>query len=114
MKPLLTLSLILLLGFGAGCAGIKVSVENRSSLTVSEISLGFTGGSANIPLLPPILTKTVVIHPTGESSVQMSYLTGGNTVNTNLEVYIEPSYKGNLLITIEPDGTVNSVENFYP
>ena len=95
----------------SGCSGVRVSVENKSALSVSNISLAFTGGQVEIPLLLPAATKVVGVHPSQASSIQMSYWMNGSMINTNLDLYIEPLHRGELVITIQSDRPVVTVNN---
>lgn len=98
-----------------GChhEGITINVKNKYPITVTNITLLYSGGQKQIQFLPFDATYKTVIRPTSESSIQMSYWMNNNISKTNIDVYFEPGYRGEVLIEIEPDGRVTKVSKIH-
>jgi hypothetical protein len=106
-------SCLALLFCGCQRGGVAVNVSNRNAMGVSNLSLVYSGGQVDVPILSSGSTYEALVRPTGESSVQVTYWLGGSMMKTNLDVYIEPGYKGEVLVTIKPDGNVSRLSNVH-
>jgi len=94
----------------AACAQyVTVTVTNATQQPVRDVQVRYTGGSIDIPDLPPNATRTVRIRPSGESSLTVRYVDAiGTERSKDGDVYLERDYSGTIAIEIRPNDVVVS------
>jgi hypothetical protein len=111
------ISVAFVVAFGATIlrGGVRVSVNNSTSGTISNVVLRFTGGSKGFVHLKPKRTASTRVNPNSESHLVLEYRdTVGALHSTNIDTYFEHGYRGSIAITIEEGGTVTWKDNVKP
>lgn len=91
-----------------GCAPqVKVSVMNSTEQPLRQMQIHYTGGMAHVGDVPARQQRSVEIRPGGESSVVLRYVDAAGVEHSkDLDVYLEPSYKGTIAVQVESGGRV--------
>lgn len=102
----------LLLISGCQSHGIEVEVSNQSGSDIKDVTLAFTGGSEILPLVRDGSTESMLIEPTGESSLTISFTdSAGNTISKQADIYLEPGYQGTISVTVRPADQIDVQSN---
>ncbi len=76
---------------------------------MTNLQLHFRGGSKRAANLKPTESFQAKIKPNGESDLTIEFVdVSGKQHSTNLDVYLEPSFRGRIEVTIERDGKVSA------
>ncbi len=86
--------------------GVLIQIQNDSQIVINHISLKFTGGEEIIRELQPNEKYKFTINPSGESALFISYNEEDNIFKKKIDTYIEPNYKGFLIIKIHNKGNI--------
>ena len=96
-----------------GCAlhsgeGIKVRIENNTSITLTNVELVFTGGIVTTSAITPGERKVFDVKPTGESHLVLRFVgPTGQKQETTVNVYFENGSSGTITLAIDNGGVVN-------
>lgn len=99
--------LVGLLGWRGVTSGVAVTVTNGSGADITSLSVRFTGGRRSAPRVEPAGRFRTRVNPTGESDLVVEFLDASGNGHTNeVDVYLEPDYRGAVRITIQTNGSV--------
>lgn len=88
--------------------GVLVQIENKRSLSITDIIISYTGGDYGILELCPNQKHQTYICPTSESHIEIEFTDEkGNKKREKIEVYFESNYSGSVEIQISDTGAVN-------
>src|ERR1041384_965389 len=109
----LAVAVILAMGFVPLCFVISersklyIEIENASGSPVTDVNVKFNGGVVNLPTLGKGDEARRPIHVQSESALSVSFSDAkGQSHETNLNVYLEPSYRGAIRLKIDADQRV--------
>ena len=97
--------------FNSSCVvGGKVSMEitNMSTNDISNLSILYKGGNHKYSLLQKGENISLKITPAGESSITIEYEEDNEKYIKDIDVYIEPGYRGNIEVIIYSNGNIFS------
>ena len=88
--------------FLSACGGgTTVELANGSKHTLENVSVKFTGGTTAAVSILVGRKATVSFNPTGESSVEISYLSSAGPQSCSLDTYLEPDYLAEFHIELQ-------------
>src|SRR5258706_11983236 len=78
----------------------KIKIVNDSQTELENIVFRTSGGSESVPNILPARTRTVLVHPKGESGLGVSFTALGKNYEKEVPVYIEShgGYRVSLLV----------------
>ena len=83
--------------------GVKIVFRNESSETLTSVQLRYKGGEHTETNLPPHAVVYTTVDPTDESSIEVVVTFEKQTLSKNLYEYIEPGYRGKIVVTFGKD-----------
>jgi hypothetical protein len=87
--------------------GVTLCLSNASATAIHEVVITYLGSQALVGDLLPGSAKEVVLAPTGETSVTISFRrANGPTVTHDLDVYLEPGYRGTIDVELQTHDVV--------
>ena len=86
--------------------GLVLTVTNETDSPVTSLTVQYTGGTINVPSVPPGTTLREKLRPTGESHLEVAFDLEGRHVQKPLDVYFEPGYRETFRIAIAGEGDV--------
>lgn len=86
---------------------VQISIENRSGMAASNITLGHEDGSASIDSLAAGASQTIPVLVFGESSYHIEATLENGAVVRGQTGYVEPGYK--VIETITDVGITNNI-----
>lgn len=102
------LFIFIIISIFCGCKrGVVVYVRNNSDCEVRNFEIEYTGSQKVIPDILPGKNNSVIVNPSGESSLYIKYSCEEKSYNKHLDVYFEPNYKGEIIIDIKNQGEVH-------
>jgi hypothetical protein len=118
MKPPTFILCCSLLTLAASCSylssGVTVIFRNESTETLTSVKIGYVGGECIETNLPPNSAFNVRIHPKDESSIDVSVNCGPQQFSTNLYEYIEPPYRGRVVVTFNKGHQITHASAILP
>ena len=88
-------------------ATLSIEIENASGSPVTGVKVEFEGGSVKTPKLDNSMTLRRRINVRSESGLTLSFSdTKGVAHQTNLNVYLEPRYRGTIRVKIDANQQV--------
>lgn len=93
---------VLLLG---GC-GVAVTVENRSTKPLADLTISGKGFVQDAGTLPAGSTRTWYVHPRGESGVTVGFTADGRTYSAS-NGYIEDDFMYRVIVTVGVDWSID-------
>ncbi|WP_332854462.1 hypothetical protein [Duganella sp. S19_KUP01_CR8] len=114
-KILLFLFLALAIGFIACSSfpakGVTFSVKNVGKETIASLVVHVTGNSYAIGDIEPGSSKTVVLSPTSESHVELTF---AGSPGLKIDCYFERGYSGTLATEITVEKVVAVKDSIVP
>lgn len=86
-----------------GCGGTSVELANRSSGTLEDVSVAFTGGATPPASMAAGKETTVAFDPTGESDLKVRYRSSAGAHACPVDTYLEPGYRARFRIELRED-----------
>ena len=93
-------------------AGVKVNIINNTGTEIKNLRIQFTGGETLVPLVKPGEIYSMIVNPSGESSLRLQFTDmSDNRHSREIGTYLEEGYRGEILIEIGPNGKVTYEDN---
>ncbi|MBD8532498.1 MULTISPECIES: hypothetical protein [unclassified Massilia] len=77
----------------AEAAGVEFTLDNVGSESLHGVSVDVTGRSYQLGDMPPGSSRTVKLHATGDSHIELRFLNGRRLI---IDCYFQPTYKGTI------------------
>ncbi len=100
---------LLMMSFAwSGCSKSPVvTIENQSSLTVSNVVVSGTGFTEKLDTIDPGKTRQIMVRPKGETGLRLSFDAGNKHVDSGSQDYFEGNGSYRVHAIIETNLTVN-------
>jgi hypothetical protein len=86
--------------------GVKLVVRNSGGAVLRDVHIGVTGRTYALPDIPPNGSKTVRLHPTGDSGITIHHEDAtGRAEAVEVDCYLGSGYSGRISVEVA-DGTV--------
>lgn len=105
-KNLAIAALVLIIGYletRAEAAGVEFTLENAGAEALRAVIVDVTGRSYKLGDLPVGRSKTVKLHPTGDSHIELRFSNGRHLT---VDCYFEPAYTGRIKAKITSQAVV--------
>jgi len=89
----------------AGC-GVAVTVQNQSPKALADVTISGKGFLQDTGDLAPGSTRTVYVHPRGESGVKITFVADGRACSAE-NGYIEDDFMYRVIVTVAPDLSID-------
>jgi hypothetical protein len=104
------LTVMLVLSLSCGRAHIDAVVINASSSALMDVRLVYTGGEVIVGTLSRGTAGMTKVHVSGASTLILQYQTNETVIRKNLDVYVEPGYRGTIKVVVADGGSIQ-IEN---
>lgn len=93
-----------------GHSGVQITIHNNDNQPLRSVVVHVTGASNNLGDIAPGKSAQTVVHPTGESHLEVEFKdANGRTQRLNASGYFESGYRGTIRVTIK-DGAIEENE----
>jgi hypothetical protein len=99
------------LALGATCAlskgqgpGVTLMLSNVSAVPMQSVTVRVTGRSYAIGDLAPGASKSIAVHPTADSHIELVF---DRTRRLKIDCYLERGYRGRIAAAITPERVVS-------
>jgi hypothetical protein len=88
-------------------SGVKVVIVNRMTSEIRNLQIDFAGGVVAAPAIGAGSEYWTVVRPSSASHLELRFTDpSGKQRNERIGVYFERGYTGEILIEVEPEGTL--------
>jgi len=100
--------MLFLLFFFTGCNsnGVEVTIKNHDTIAIDSLELNVTGNKYFLGSLSSGESKSTNVFVSGESHIEINH---SGKQKLLVDVYLEPGYRGNILVDMTADSVINIV-----
>lgn len=91
--------------------GVTVTVANAGTVTMHAVTVRLTGKSYAMGDLAPGARKSIAIHPTADSHIELAY---DGSRRLTIDCYMEPGYRGKITTTVTSERVVAVKDEIIP
>jgi hypothetical protein len=83
--------------------GVTLTLSNVSAVTMQSVTVRVTGRSYAIGDLAPGTSKSIAVHPTADSHIELVF---DRTRRLKIDCYLERGYRGKIAAAVTPERVV--------